>query len=165
MQARPRRSRSTCADSKFLRRLYLLSPHFYRETGQDAPDWSRHTKKSFDLTTINRYEGKEEQECRKYAGCPRGSSEVAGSKIRVELLCATPPNLSDTPCSRHAVIIRTRIRLYSDHTFNSVETDTRRAELMPTKTIASGTRQSSEISFRAARPGFPPKRRFVGGLT
>lgn len=50
-----------------------------------------------------------------------------------------------------AGIIRARIRLYSDHTSNSVETDTRRVELVPAKPIAPGTRQSSEISFRTVR--------------
>jgi len=82
-----------------------------------------------------------------------GSLKVPrAQKIRIELLCVTPPDLFDNP-ARHSGIIRVN-RLYSDHTSNSVEADTSRAqvELVSWRTpIVSGTRQSSEISFREAR--------------
>ncbi|TGZ46942.1 Uncharacterized protein DBV15_04111 [Temnothorax longispinosus] len=44
-------------------------------------------------------------------------------KIRIELLCVTPPDLFDNPAARRSGIIRAN-RLYSDHTSNSVEADT-----------------------------------------
>ncbi|EGI65524.1 hypothetical protein G5I_05913 [Acromyrmex echinatior] len=58
---------------------------------------------------------------RKYAVEP--SKVPWARKIRIELLCTTPPDLFDNPATRRSEIIRAN-RLYSDHTSNSVEADT-----------------------------------------
>ncbi|KYM75823.1 hypothetical protein ALC53_13888, partial [Atta colombica] len=58
---------------------------------------------------------------RKYAVEP--SKVPWARKIRIELLCTTPPDLFDNPATRRSGIIRAN-RLYSDHTSNSVEADT-----------------------------------------
>lgn len=81
-------------------------------------------------------------------------------KYGSELLCAKHRQTCSTSWRKtRSGIIRTN-RLYSDHTSNSAEADTSTSlELVLGRSpIASGTRQSSEISFRTGH-GFPPKRR------